>query len=82
MPLPLDQWDKDVAPHLQEIEWSSGWVRRYIAKIMSACHAIAARPSWDTKAEDELDRTIAFLEEAVAGLRRAKELYSSRKLDS
>lgn len=77
----LEKWDKEVAPHLQSIKTNAGWIQYYVRGILRACHAIAVRPEWETLAEDEINKTIQVLEEALSGLKRAQVIYRSKPHD-
>lgn len=82
MPVPLERWDKEVAPYLQEIEWRATRIRRDVTAALAACHALTIRPGFESKAKDEITNTIRVLEEALAGMQAAAAIYDGKSLDA
>lgn len=74
----LEDWDRDVAPHLAEIRLDVGWLMHYVKKIVNSCGMIAAKPSFETEAQDAIYRAIAALELALAGLKNAQKIYDEK----
>jgi hypothetical protein len=74
MPMPLDQWDRDVGHHLDLIEAGAEMCARHAA-------ALALRPALETKAEFEMARAEAVLTRALDSLRRAQTIYRDKEVD-
>lgn len=74
-PMPLSEWDKRVAPHLQFI--TSG-------AQMAARHArmLPVRPGFQSYAEDELAQCRQVLTEALAEIERAQAEYQCKRADA
>ncbi len=69
----LDQWDKEIAPKLQEIELSSGWISFYARKIGQAAATLYRMPAFDLEAMDALDRARIELQRADDQLRATRD---------
>ena len=76
--IPLEQWDREVKPKLQSIKIDAGWIQYYVKKIVQSCRELAIRPEWETQAQEEIETTIAAFEEALRGLKAAREIYLSK----
>lgn len=74
MPMPLEQWDIDVAYHLDMIRAGVDQCLDHVAKL-------PLRPSWETLAEADLDRCEAVLQRALEQVRRAKAAYRDKPVE-
>jgi hypothetical protein len=74
----LERWDREIAPHLASIRLDAGWLMHYVKKIVDACGQLAAKPGFETEAQDAIMRSIAALELALIGLRKAKDIYDGK----
>lgn len=77
----LDDWDRIVAPVLQNIEFNAIWMRHYVRSLTVDCQRLACRPDWHTKAQDELDRAIADTEFALEAMKAARDTYFKKKME-
>lgn len=67
----LSDWDREVSSHLQFIEHGASMAARR-AKLLPF------KPSFETKAQDELANARKVLEEALANIIAAQAIYSSK----
>ena len=78
---PLARWDKEIAPHLQEIEYSAGMIERCCRSVASACRSLVAQPTFDTKAEVALVSVVNELSLASGLMRRYLAEYRAKEKD-
>jgi len=71
----LEDWDKEVKPHLNSIA---------IGAEMAARHArhLPIRPDWRTHSQDELDDARKALEAALQKIIAAQAAYESRPIEA
>ena len=74
----LAEWDRDVAPILQNIEYDCRHAKLYAANILARMAVLPSRPEWTTTAADELDKAIKTLSEALDALEAAKTIYDKK----
>lgn len=81
----MTEWGKHTAPHLQSIEGNAAWISHYCGSIKEharkleyAIKGLKERPAWETKAQDELGKSIETLQVTLALCRSALEAYDSR----
>jgi hypothetical protein len=75
MPMPLDQWDIMVRPHLMLIEAGA-------QMCMSHCEQLPIRPYFATKAEDDMRRCEAALAAALEKIRTARAIYGDKGVET
>lgn len=71
----LEDWDKDVRPHLNSIAAGAEMASRHARQL-------TIRPGWRTHSQDELDDARKALEEALQKIVAAQEAYESKPLES
>jgi hypothetical protein len=76
----LSQWDKEIAPHLQEIESYAKLTGANSRMLTSAIRTLPARPDWETRAAFELAATERELMAALATVRAARKLYADKQV--
>jgi hypothetical protein len=81
MGMPLRQWDVDVAPLLREIEAQAGWAEYHARRVKNICHLLKAKPNFDTRAKEEMDRALAELKSASALICETISMYESLPAD-
>jgi len=72
----LKEWDKQIAPHLQEIESYAKLTGANARMLTSAVRTLPSRPEWETRAAFELAATERELMAALATVRAARKLYA------
>lgn len=75
----LDQWDAEIAPKLQEIELSAGWIAFYARKAEQAVKELAHKAPFDTNAVDAMVKARDTLVEASITLTEARKSYEKKE---
>lgn len=70
----LSDYDAKVKPHLNYIEAGADMAARH-------ARALVCKPDFTTRAQDELAETRMVLENALASVKAAEELYASKPLE-
>jgi hypothetical protein len=71
----LEQWRASVSPHLNFIEAGAEMAARHAS-------ALPLKPTFPTHAQDELAKTRAVLEAALANIIKAQSVYESKPEES
>jgi len=71
----LEEWDRTIGPRLQMIEAGAAIVKRNAA-------ALAVRPDFETRAEDELSKAREALLDALDRIDRAQAAYHKKPLET
>lgn len=73
----LDDWDKRIAPRLQDLEYCGNKIAYYARHIALNAQNLPCRPSWETLARDALETAEKDLRVALAVVQAAKEKYDT-----
>jgi hypothetical protein len=80
----MTEWDKMIAPALRSIEENSMWIKHncerineYSARLEYAIKKLKQRPTFDTRARDELTKSIAALHTTLSLCRSALNAYDN-----
>ena len=71
----LDDWDKNVRPHLNAIAEGAEKASRHARHLPT-------KPEWRTASQDELDDARKVLETALAAVIAAQETYEAKPLET
>lgn len=74
-PLPLSEWDRKVAPHLNSITSGAQMAARH-------ARALPVRPGFQSYAEDELAKCREVLTAALAEIDEAQAAYQAKPVDA
>jgi hypothetical protein len=69
----LEEWDRDVAPHLNHIAMGAEMASRHARHLLR-------RPEWRTHSQDELDDARKVLEAALKEIVAAQATYDAKPL--
>ena len=81
MAMPIREWDKKVAPLLQEIEYRASMLRLHSENLRENVERLIAQPNFDARAVDEIDRARAALNIAAIRLHEAREEILRKPVD-
>lgn len=73
----LDEWDKRIAPRLNKVQGSAGWLEYHAKQLQAAIEGLDARPAWNTLASEYLNKAEHELMIALAMVRAVRELYNN-----
>jgi hypothetical protein len=71
----LEDWDKNVRPHLNFIAAGAEMASRNARRLM-------VRPEWRTASQDELDDARKALEAALETIKAAQATYDAKPLEA
>lgn len=74
----LQDWDREIAPHLQRIEALAESVSRNAQYVKLAVMELPRRPDWQTRSRAALDDAGARLFSAMKQIHDARELYDAK----
>jgi hypothetical protein len=75
MTILLEDWDKNIRPHLNFIADGAEMASRNARRLM-------VRPEWRTASQDELAEARKVLENALASIKHAQSLYEAKPLEN
>jgi len=78
----LEEWDKKIAPRLQDIEYSGNTIARHARYIQANAEALPARPAWEAKARESLGQAEIDLRTALALIQMAQRRYDAMQIIS
>lgn len=76
----LEEWDREIKPHLEDIDVSSGWIKFYAEKIAGRVRRLQYQPNFASKAEDNLTEAIVETEKALFALKQARESFRAKQV--
>lgn len=79
MLMPLDEWDRFVAPRLRNIEVRASWIKHYAKLIQDDVARITQAPSWEARAIDETKEARKDLRAALTDLDLALQKYDTKE---
>ena len=81
MTVSLEEWDRAVAPILQDIEMDAIWARHYLEKIANALDRMPVKPDFVTRADAEIAQTKKALYSTLRALEKAQERFLMAERD-
>ncbi len=80
MPIPLKEWDTDIAPLLHHIEALAQSIKTRAIQLNKAVSYLAFQPPWISIAEEQLLGALLTLEESIHQLRQAKDSFKNKSI--
>jgi hypothetical protein len=80
-PLPLAQWDREVAPYLRAVEAIGKSLTRSTADLQRVMPALRLRTAFMSLAEDALEEAERNLVAALLEVRRSRAAYAALPID-
>ncbi len=84
----LSEWDEQIAPYLHALEDGARKLAHDAILLRTIATKLMVRPSWNTKAEDELDHVITRLrglnqtiEDTINKLIKILEVYEGKPVE-
>jgi len=77
--LSLDEWNKHVGRHLEQMRIDAGWLEYYVKSIGRRVDAMSHAPEWESEAIHETDRMIKLLLNAAAKLQDTVFKYHQKE---
>jgi hypothetical protein len=78
----LEEWDRRIAPKLQDLEYCGNTIARHARHIEATIKNLDARPAWETKARDSLNQAEIELRIALAVVQMAQWRYDALQIIS